>query len=189
MASSAGRGGAEIKHARVLLPFTCDSLVRGISPSRRAFLPSPAAWLGKLTRSCRDCLQRIPDELAEGIGAGEAVVVGPAKHWRVEVGWDGDGAFLGRGWPEFADACGVEAGWLLVLRHRGQGVLTVKAFDANCCLVTELHAPAPPAVGANREQQRCRPEGTVHQGAFKRFHGKAGLETVAANSFSVIGMA
>ncbi|XP_025825041.1 putative B3 domain-containing protein Os04g0347400 isoform X3 [Panicum hallii] len=120
MASSAGRGGAEIKHPRVLLPFTCDSL-------------------------------RIPDELAEGIGAGEALVVGPAsgtaKHWRVEVGWDGDGAFLGRGWPEFADACGVEAGWLLVLRHRGQGLLTVKAFDANCCL-RELPAPSPPAVGA-----------------------------------------
>ena len=66
-------------------------------------------------------------------------------HWRVEVGWDGDSAFLGRGWPEFADACGVEAGWLLILRHRGHGLLTVKAFDANCCLIRELHAPAPPA--------------------------------------------
>jgi len=51
--------------------------------------------------------------------------------WRVEVGRDGDGAFLGRG-----------AGWLLVLRHRGRGVLTVKAFDRTRCL-RDLGAPAP----------------------------------------------
>jgi len=63
--------------------------------------------------------------------------------WRVEVGRDGDGAFLGRGWPELADACGVGAGWLLVLRHRGRGVLTVKAFDDTRCL-RDLGAPAPP---------------------------------------------
>ncbi|XP_034604648.1 putative B3 domain-containing protein Os04g0347400 [Setaria viridis] len=54
--------------------------------------------------------QRIPDELAEGIGAGEARVVGPSggkvKVWRVEVGRDGDDAFLGRGWPEIAAAFG-----------------------------------------------------------------------------------
>nr|TKW03720.1 hypothetical protein SEVIR_7G060300v2 [Setaria viridis] len=53
---------------------------------------------------------RIPDELAEGIGAGEARVVGPSggkvKVWRVEVGRDGDDAFLGRGWPEIAAAFG-----------------------------------------------------------------------------------
>jgi hypothetical protein len=54
--------------------------------------------------------------------------------WRVEVGWDGDGAFLGRGWPEFADVCSVEGGWFLVVRLRGRGLLTVKAFDRSCCL-------------------------------------------------------
>jgi len=63
--------------------------------------------------------------------------------WRVEVGRDGDGAFLGRGWPELADACGVGAGWLLVLRHRGRGVLTFKAFDDTRCL-RDLVNPAPP---------------------------------------------
>jgi len=96
--------------------------------------------------------QRIPDELAAEIGAGEALVVGPSagkvKLWRVEVGWDGDGAFLGRGWPEFAGACGVDAGWLLVLRHRGRGVLTVKVFDASSCL-RELVAQ-PPAAAAGK---------------------------------------
>ncbi|KAL6660405.1 hypothetical protein ACP70R_001951 [Stipagrostis hirtigluma subsp. patula] len=117
MASSGGHGAASAKNLRVLLPFSCDSL-------------------------------RIPDELAEEIGvggSGEALVVGPsAKLWRVEVGWDLDGAFLGRGWPEFTDACGVEAGWFLVLRHHGRGVLTVKAFDTSCCL-RELGSPTPPA--------------------------------------------
>ncbi|CAN6234638.1 unnamed protein product [Urochloa humidicola] len=113
-----GDHGAAAKHLRVLLPFTCNSL-------------------------------RIPDELAEEIGAGEALIVGPAGGqgkavWGVEVGRDGDGAFLGRGWPEFAGACGAGAGWLLVLRHRGRGVLTVKAFDETRCL-RDLGAPAPPA--------------------------------------------
>ncbi|KAF8780704.1 hypothetical protein HU200_001309 [Digitaria exilis] len=107
MGSSAGGGAAAAKHPRVLLPFTSDTL-------------------------------RIPDELGAVIGAGEALVVGPTagkvKPWRVEVGWDGDGAFLGSGWPEFADACGVDFGWFLVLRHRGRGVLTIKAFDASSCL-------------------------------------------------------
>ncbi|TVU13713.1 hypothetical protein EJB05_37133, partial [Eragrostis curvula] len=94
------------KHMRVLLPFSHKAL-------------------------------RIPDELAEDIGAAEAHVVvpfGKGKVGRVEVGRDGDGAFLGLGWPEFADAFGVGAGWLLVLRHHGGGVLTVKAFDDSCCL-------------------------------------------------------
>ncbi|KAF8780705.1 hypothetical protein HU200_001310 [Digitaria exilis] len=124
MASSAGSAAVSMgnKHPRVLLPFTCDSL-------------------------------RIPDEIAEGIGAEEAVVFGPtsgeAAPWRVEVGWDGDGAFLGRGWPEFAGACGAGVAWYLVLRHRGGGVLTVKAFDASSCLrIRELGAPVPPAVEA-----------------------------------------
>ncbi|CAN6242153.1 unnamed protein product [Urochloa humidicola] len=116
--ASSGDHGAAAKHLRVLLPFTCNSL-------------------------------RIPDELAEEIGAGEALVVGLTGAqgkaiWRVKVGRDGDGAFLGRGWPEFAGACGAGAGWLLVLRHRGRGVLTVKAFDDTRCL-KDLGALSPPA--------------------------------------------
>ncbi|XP_039771862.1 putative B3 domain-containing protein Os04g0347400 [Panicum virgatum] len=84
-------------------------------------------------------LQRIPDELADEIGAGEALVVGPCgvksrAVWPVGLGRDGGGAFLGRGWPEFAAAHGVGAGWRLALRHRGRGVLTVKAFDDSCCI-------------------------------------------------------
>ncbi|PUZ46644.1 hypothetical protein GQ55_7G097900 [Panicum hallii var. hallii] len=74
MASPGNRGAAKAKHLRVLLPFTCDAL-------------------------------RIPDEVAVEIGAEEALIVGPASGkviWPVEVGQDGDGAFLGRGWPEFA---------------------------------------------------------------------------------------
>ncbi|CAL5017643.1 unnamed protein product [Urochloa decumbens] len=130
MASSGCDGAATATHPRALLPFTCDSL-------------------------------RIPDELAEEIAVEEALVAGPAgKIWRVEVGWDGDGAFLGRGWPAFAAACGARAGWLLVLHHRGRGVLTVKAFDDTRCL-TELGAQtAAPAVeattnykGASRKPQ------------------------------------
>ncbi|RLM65651.1 putative B3 domain-containing protein [Panicum miliaceum] len=115
MASSGNHGAAKAKDLRVLVPFTCDSL-------------------------------RLPDKVAEEVGAGldgsaEVLVVGPRnKVWRVEVGWDGDGAFLGRGWPEFADVCGVEGGWFLVVRHRGRGLLTVKAFDRSCCL-RELGTP------------------------------------------------
>ncbi|CAN6234639.1 unnamed protein product [Urochloa humidicola] len=121
MASSAGGAAGTAKHPRVLLPFTRDTL-------------------------------RIPDELAAEIGAGEALVVGPsagkARPWRVEVGWDGGGAFLGRGWPEFAAACGVDAGWFLVLRHRGRGVLTVKAFDASSCIREPVAQPPAAAVEA-----------------------------------------
>ncbi|XP_039775483.1 putative B3 domain-containing protein Os04g0347400 [Panicum virgatum] len=106
---------------RVLLPFTSDTL-------------------------------RIPDELAAEVGSDEALVVGPtggkAKPWRVEVGWDGDGAFLGRGWPGFAAACGVAPRWLLVLRHRGHGVLSVKGFDADSCLLREHGARPPPPSAA-----------------------------------------
>ena len=102
-------------------------------------------------------MQRISDELAGCFDAGRgggapgptALLVSPfGKVWRVEVGRDGDGAFLGRGWPEFAGACGVDAGWLLVLRHRGRGVLTVKVFDASSCL-RELVAQ-PPAAAAGK---------------------------------------
>ncbi|CAN6234635.1 unnamed protein product [Urochloa humidicola] len=115
MASFGGRGAAAGNHLRVLLPFTCNSL-------------------------------RIPDELAEEIGAGEALVVGPPDSgkevWPVEVGRDGDGAFLGRGWPAFAAACGAGAGWSLVVRHRGRGLLTVKVFDDTRCCLGKLGAPS-----------------------------------------------
>ncbi|CAN6270600.1 unnamed protein product [Urochloa humidicola] len=121
MASSSNHGAAAMgKPTRVLLPFTSNSL-------------------------------RIPDEVAGEIGAEEALVVGPpvggkVMYWAVEVGEDGDGAFLGRGWAEFAEACGVEPGWHLILHHRGSGVLAVKVFDASNCLVMDLGgAPAPPA--------------------------------------------
>jgi hypothetical protein len=57
-----------------------------------------------------------------------------SKVWRVEVGRDGSGAFLGRGWPEFVAAHGIKDLWFLVFRHEGAGVLTVKAFDTSCCL-------------------------------------------------------
>ncbi|CAL5028170.1 unnamed protein product [Urochloa decumbens] len=115
MASCGSHGGAGRKHLRVLLPFTHDSL-------------------------------RIPDELASEIDAGEAFVVAPFGKGRVrcvEVGEDGDGAFLGRGWPEFAAACGAGAGWFLVLRHHGGGVLTVKVFDATRCLRELATRPLP----------------------------------------------
>ncbi|CAN6248148.1 unnamed protein product [Urochloa humidicola] len=96
---------------------------------------------------------RIPDELVAEIGAGKALVVRPTgaggkvKVWPVEVGRDAGGAFLGGGWPEFAEASGFEAGWLLILRHRGRGVLTVKAFDDSRCL-RELGDDTPPEAGA-----------------------------------------
>ncbi|KAL6650447.1 hypothetical protein ACP70R_009372 [Stipagrostis hirtigluma subsp. patula] len=137
MASSGIPGAAKAKDLRVLLPFSCDSL-------------------------------RLPDELAEGVGAAgdggtaKVSVVGPfAKLWSVEVGWDGDGAFLGRGWPEFAAACGVDAGWVLVLRHRGHSLLTVKAFDASFCF-RELGIPTPPGAGVEATRRSngtaCKPK-------------------------------
>jgi hypothetical protein len=99
-------------------------------------------------------LQRIPDELAKEIGAGEALVVGPCgvkarDVWPVGLGRDGGGAFLGRGWPEFAAAHGVGADWHLALRHRGRGVLTVKAFDDSCC-IRGLGVQQPAAAGKDR---------------------------------------
>ncbi|KAF8688190.1 hypothetical protein HU200_042425 [Digitaria exilis] len=113
--------------------------------------------------TCRSCRlsQRIPDELAAEIGPEGALVVGRAggkvKLWPVKVGKDGHGAFLGRGWPEFADACGAGAGWLLVLRHRGRGVLSAKAFDATFCF-RELGAPASPAVTASNKDSTHKPQ-------------------------------
>jgi len=99
-------------------------------------------------------LQRIPDELVKEIGAGEALVIGPCgvkarDVWSVGLGRDGGGAFLGRGWPEFAAAHGVGAGWHLALRHRGRGVLTVKAFDDSCC-IRGLGVQQPAAAGKDR---------------------------------------
>ncbi|KAK3142894.1 hypothetical protein QOZ80_4BG0353550 [Eleusine coracana subsp. coracana] len=121
MASSGDPRADSRKQLRVLLPFSFDSL-------------------------------RIPDKLAEDIrSAQEALVVGKVKVWNVEVERDGDGAFLGRGWPEFASSCGVGAGWLVVVRHRGRGMLTVKAFDDSGCYVRELGAPPPAA-----ETAKCR---------------------------------
>jgi hypothetical protein len=84
-------------------------------------------------------MQRISDDFArrlDGGAGGTALVVSPvcSKVWRVEVGRDGDGAFLGRGWLEFAAAHGIGALWFVVLRHEGDAVLTVKVFDTSCCL-------------------------------------------------------
>jgi hypothetical protein len=87
-------------------------------------------------------LQRLTDELAGCFFAAKvALLVSPfGKVWRVEVGRDGEGAFLGRGWPEFLAAHGIGVDWFLVLRHEGGGVLTVKAFDASFC-IKQFHAP------------------------------------------------
>ncbi|RLM64720.1 putative B3 domain-containing protein [Panicum miliaceum] len=111
---------------------------------------------------------RISDELAECFDAGggggggaqgpTALVVSPfGKVWRVEVGRDGDGAFLGRGWAEFLAAHGVGVGWFVVLRHAGRGALTFKAFDTSFC-IKEFAAPA--AVMASRSSKgvSCKPQ-------------------------------
>jgi len=77
-------------------------------------------------------MQRISDELAgcldDGGGGGggapgpTALLFSPfGKVWRVEVGRDGDGAFLGRGWADFLAAHGVGVGWFVLLRHAGRG--------------------------------------------------------------------
>ncbi|CAN6270604.1 unnamed protein product [Urochloa humidicola] len=124
---------AAAKQTRVLLPFTSDAL-------------------------------RIPDELAAEIGGDEAIVVGPvggkARPWRVGVGRDGDGAFLGSGWREFAAACGVQPGWRLVLRHRGRSVLTLKVFDGECCLRDLGKQPHSAAAEASTSSQdtACKPQ-------------------------------
>ncbi|KAK3145064.1 hypothetical protein QOZ80_4AG0322490 [Eleusine coracana subsp. coracana] len=67
---------------------------------------------------------------------GTAMLVSPlnGKVWRVEVTWDGDGAFLGRGWQDFVAEHGIGALWFLVFRHEIGGVVTIKAFDTSCCL-------------------------------------------------------
>jgi hypothetical protein len=88
-------------------------------------------------------LQRLTDELAGCFAAAAvALVVSPfGKVWRVEVGRDGEGAFLGRGWPELLAAHGIGDDWFVVLRHEGGGVVIVKAFDASFC-IKQFHALA-----------------------------------------------
>ncbi|XP_066347382.1 putative B3 domain-containing protein Os04g0346900 [Miscanthus floridulus] len=109
---------------------------------------------------------RITDELAgcfdtgEGEGAPEptALVVSPfGKVWRVEVGRDGDGAFLGRGWAEFLAAHGVELGWFVVLRHEGGGALTVKVFDTSLC-IKEFGAAAAVMTSRSSKGVICKPQ-------------------------------
>jgi hypothetical protein len=107
--------------------------------------------------------KRISDELADcfhaaaggseedGAREATALVVSPfGKVWRVEVGRDGEGAFLGRGWPEFLDAHGIGVGWFVLLRHEGSAALTVRAFDTSFC-VKEFAAPA---AGKNSDQTK-----------------------------------
>ncbi|CAM0146402.1 unnamed protein product [Urochloa decumbens] len=138
MAASSGNGGAAAaKQLRVLLPSSRDRL-------------------------------RIPDELADEIGAGEALIVSPVGGkgravWRVELGRGGGGPFLGRGWPEFAAAHGVAAAgwhWHLVLRHRGRGLLTIKAFDSSFC-IKDLGAQQPAAAvqaSVRSKENDCKPQ-------------------------------
>ncbi|TVU03564.1 hypothetical protein EJB05_50880, partial [Eragrostis curvula] len=96
---------------------------RAVSRHLKVLLPSSSHKL------------RISKELARQLGV-TALVVSPvgSKVWRVEVGRDGDGAFLGRGWPEFVAAHGLGDLWFVVFRHEGGGTLTVKAFDTSLCL-------------------------------------------------------
>lgn len=144
MASSGSHAAAAArKHLRVLLPFSDDSLVTS-SPSRCAFRTrTPIRGSVELTDPGILYFAAHPGRARRGDrrwGGTRRRPVRQGKVRRVEVGRDGGGAFLGRGWPEFAAACGVGAGWIVVLRHHGGGVLTVKAFDASCCL-RELGTP------------------------------------------------
>ncbi|CAO1939100.1 unnamed protein product [Urochloa humidicola] len=107
----------------------------------------------------------ISDELAGCFDAscsgGEgpvALVVSPfGKVWHVEVGRDGDGAFLGRGWAEFLAAHGVGIGWFVVLRHEGGDVLTIKAFDTSFCM-KEFTAPAAVMASKSGRGVSCKPQ-------------------------------
>ncbi|OEL33997.1 putative B3 domain-containing protein [Dichanthelium oligosanthes] len=107
---------------------------------------------------------RISDELAgcfvtgDSGGEGSALVVSPlGKVWRVEVGRDGDGAFLGRGWAECLAAHGIGVGWFVVLRHEGGGALTFKAFDTSLC-IKEFAAPAAVMVSGSSKGVACKPQ-------------------------------
>uniref|UniRef100_K3YD21 TF-B3 domain-containing protein n=1 Tax=Setaria italica TaxID=4555 RepID=K3YD21_SETIT len=74
---------AAAQHPRVLLRFTHNTLVRALARSA----------------SPRSSPRR------------SAPTGGRARPWPLGVEWDGEGAFLGGGWREFAAACGVEPGW------------------------------------------------------------------------------
>ncbi|CAL5028132.1 unnamed protein product [Urochloa decumbens] len=94
----------------------------------------------------------------EGAPGPTALVVSPfGKVWRVEVGRDGGGAFLGRGWAEFLAAHGVGVGCFVVLRHEGGGVLTFKAFDTSFC-IKEFAAPAAGMASRSSKAVSCKPQ-------------------------------
>ncbi|OEL32375.1 putative B3 domain-containing protein, partial [Dichanthelium oligosanthes] len=104
---------------------------------------------------------RISHELAgcfDASSAREALVASPfGKVWRVEVGRDGDGTFLGHGWAEFLAAHGIGVGWFVVLRHEGGGVLTIKAFDTGF-YIKEFAAPAAGLTLGSSKGVYCKPQ-------------------------------
>ncbi|KAL5649534.1 hypothetical protein ACJX0J_040343, partial [Zea mays] len=107
---------------------------------------------------------RISDELSGCFEAGDgapeptALVVSPfGKVWRVAVGRDGDGAFLGRGWAEFLAAHGIGLGFFVVLRHEGGGTLTVKVFDTSLC-IKGFSAPAAVMTSRGSKGVICKPQ-------------------------------
>jgi hypothetical protein len=57
----------------------------------------------------------------------------------VEVGRVGEGAFLSHGYPEFLATHDID--WFVVLRHKGSGMVTIKAFGVSLCM-NRFHAPA-----------------------------------------------
>ncbi|KAK3145060.1 hypothetical protein QOZ80_4AG0322330 [Eleusine coracana subsp. coracana] len=111
---------------------------------------------------------RISEELAGCFVSGDgarALVVSPfGRVWRVDVGRDGEGAFLGRGWPEFLAAHGIGVGWFVVLRHEGGGALTVKAFDTSFC-IREFSVPAAVMPSGTSKGVSCKPQfiRVIHQ--------------------------
>ncbi|KAK3143084.1 hypothetical protein QOZ80_4BG0358050 [Eleusine coracana subsp. coracana] len=112
----------------------------------------------------------ISDELAGCLEAQEALVVSPfGKVWRVEVGRDAKGAFLGRGWAEFLAAHGIGVGWFVVLRHEGGGSLTVKAFDRSFC-IHDFGAPAAVMASRGSKEVSCKPQfiRIIHQDSMEK---------------------
>jgi hypothetical protein len=59
----------------------------------------------------------------------------------VEVGRVGEGAFLSHGYPEFLAMHDIGIDWFVVLRHKGSGMVTIKAFGVSLCM-NRFHAPA-----------------------------------------------
>jgi hypothetical protein len=105
-----------IKQLKVLMPPSFHKLVSTQPPSiaeglkRRRFTDDLNSLLIR---------QPISDELAgcfdassgggTGVPGPTALVVSPfGKVWRVDVGRDGDGKFLGRGWADFLAAHGID---------------------------------------------------------------------------------